>query len=335
MTENSTIDVGTAVSATFGDVTVNAGRTLTSTGGTPDGGLKIAGSINGAGTLRASPNTSIEFTKNGAASSGAPTLATAGAARLRFNPGSGNTFGGSAVAAVTNDGVLHAVSGVTDLSNAVVTGNPGGVVISAGLSSITGDFYDVATVPIAQDSVNTFGWSGLDSKGQFDAALAGKTPLANRSINLPINFPRGDGNLVDGGENDRADEVFNVQGANLGVPLTGNDDFVVRFAGKLNVFSPGPTGFGIAANDAGVLFLDLAVGPGTNWVKVMADIPIGAPPGSPSCCRTSKREICLTATISKCPRVTTREATEQKVKELAAAARRIPGKVIVREREME
>ena len=190
---------------------------------------------------------------------------------MNFLPGAGNTFGGSAITAIANEGTLHAAPGTTDLSSAVVTTtNVPGTPISGGLANITGDFYDVATVPISQNSANTFGWSGLDNKASFDTALAGKTPVATRSITgLEINFPRGNASLVDGGTNDLGvEEIFNVDGANLNVPFTGNTDFVVRFTGTLSVLNPGPTGFGMAANEGAVLFLDMDQGPGTNWVKV-------------------------------------------------------------------
>lgn len=59
-----------------------------------------------------------------------------------------------------------------------------------------------------------------------------------------------------------------MDNANLNVPLTGNDDFIARFTGKLNVPSAGPIEFGLASNDGSAMFLDMDLGPGENWVKV-------------------------------------------------------------------
>ncbi|MEX2138445.1 MAG: PEP-CTERM sorting domain-containing protein [Pirellulales bacterium] len=268
-TENSTINVTGSTSAQLGGLSVDAGKTLTIAGNL----LRISGSIEGAGTVQVAANTTVNFIRSGAASSGTPSIGIARGGTVNFGTGAGSTFGGSSVVAISNEGTLRAQNGVTDLSGAVVTTtNVPGTVVSSGLSSIVGDFYDTAavTLPPAPNSANTFGWVGLDSKAQFDAALAGKTPLATRNIEgLEINFPRGNASLVDGGTNDFGPEqIFNVDGANLNVPLSGNTDFVVRFTGKLNILSPGTTGFGLAANDGGVMFLDLDQGTATNWVKV-------------------------------------------------------------------
>ena len=268
-TENSTINVTGAAAAQIGGVSMAAGKTLSVTGNP----LTVSGSIEGAGTLRATTGATVNFTRNGAASTGSPTIDIARGGTVTFGPGTGNTFGGSSVSAISNEGTLRAASGITDLSGAVVTTvNVPGTVLAGGLSDIVGDFYETTAVPlpVAPDSANTFGWLGLDTKTQFDAALAGKTPLATRNITgLEINFPRGNASLVDGGTNDFGPEqIFNVDGANLNVPLTGNTDFVVRFTGKLNVTNAGPTAFGVAANDGAVMFLDLDQGAGTNWVKV-------------------------------------------------------------------
>jgi hypothetical protein len=292
-TENSRINVAGVAAAVIGNVSVADGKTLTVLGNgltvgnvtTGAGGAvsftgqpsKVAGSLNGAGTVLATSGMTLDFTASGAASAstGAPKLDIARDARMNFTPGAGNTFQGSTVSAIQNEGTLRATNGVTDLSGAVVTtNNVPGTIIGGGLSSVVGEFYDTTAVPLpgAPDSANTFGWSGLDSKAQFDTALAGKTPLATRDLSAlqrAINFPWANGNLVDGGTNDFGpEELFNVEGGNLNVPLTGNTDFVVRFTGKLNVLNAGVTGFGMAANDGAVMFLDMDQGPGANWVKV-------------------------------------------------------------------
>jgi hypothetical protein len=112
----------------------------------------------------------------------------------------------------------------------------------------------------------------LETKEAFDAALAPLTPIATRSLDTPndleINFPRGDANPDNGGTNDLPDPIFNVDGADLNVPLTGNENFIARFAGKLNVTAAGPTRFGLGSNDGSAMFLDTDLGAGTNWVKV-------------------------------------------------------------------
>ena len=144
----------------------------------------------------------------------------------------------------------------------------------AGVFGTTGQFYlndnfnpFLTGIP---DSANTFGWSGLDSKTNLDSKLAPLTPIAVRDVNLEINFPRGNGSLVDGGTGDDPDLIFNTGGANLNVPLTGtNDTWAARFTGKLNVTSPGATEFLLMSNDGAAMFIDMDLGPGTNWQKVV------------------------------------------------------------------
>ncbi|MEX2140181.1 MAG: PEP-CTERM sorting domain-containing protein [Pirellulales bacterium] len=276
VTENSTIDLGTtAFSASFGNINIDAGRTVTSTGGGFGGGLQVAGSIEGTGTLRAGTNHLVEFTKSGAASSGAPNLAIGAAGTMRFNPGSGSTFGGSAVATVTNDGLLHAASGITDLSGAVVTSlNPGGAILGGGIAGVTGRFYNTGltfdqrfTAGRPDPAVN--GWSAFGSVPAMDAALNPLTPAFNVPISTPLNFPGDITNLADGGTDDDPGNIFAPSGIGVDVGPAETTNFAVRFAGKLNVTQSGPTSFELLANDGAVMFLDLDTGPGTNWATVV------------------------------------------------------------------
>jgi hypothetical protein len=255
---------------TLGDVGASAGATTLLSGG-----AKVTGGFTGAGTVSLGANGTFDFSKSGAAASGSPSVLIGRNAIVNVAPGAGNTFGASAVTAIDHAGTLRAANGIVDLSGAVMTTTVvPGTILSSGVSNVIGDFYDTTAVPLpaAPDSANGAGWIGLDSKAQFDTALAGKTPLATRDLSAlqrSINFPWGNGNFADGGTNDFGPEqIFNVEGGNLNVPLTGNTDFVVRFAGKLNILNAGTYGFGAAANDGAVMFLDMDPGAGANWVKV-------------------------------------------------------------------
>jgi hypothetical protein len=266
-TLNNTLGAG---NLTLGDIGASAGATTLLSGG-----AKISGGFTGAGTVSLGANSTFDFSKSGAAASGSPSVLIGRNTVVNVSPGAGNTFGASAVTAIDHAGTLRAVNGIVDLSGAVLTTTVvPGTILSGGMSNVVGDFYDTTAVPLpgGPDSANGAGWIGLDSKAQFDTALAGKTPLATRDVSVlqrSINFPWGNGNLVDGGTNDFGVEpIFNVEGGNLNVPLTGNTDFVVRFAGKLNILTAGTYGFGAAANDGAVMFMDLDLGPGSNWVKV-------------------------------------------------------------------
>jgi hypothetical protein len=274
-TENSTINLGTsAFSASFGNISVDSGKTLTSTGGGLTGGLKITGSIGGSGTLRATTNHTIEFTTNGAASSGAPNLSIAPAGTVRFNPGSGNTFGGASVAAISSDGLIHAASGITDLSGATVTSpNPGGSIVTAGMSGVTGRFYNTGltfnqgfTTGRTDPAVN--GWTVFGSVAAMDAALGPLTAAFNVPINTPLNFPGDINNLTDGGTDDDPGNIFAPSGIGVDVGPAQTTNFAVRFAGKLNVAQAGATSFEVLSNDGAVMFVDLDTGSGVNWAMV-------------------------------------------------------------------
>jgi hypothetical protein len=274
-TENSTINLGTtAFSASFGNVSVDNLKTLTSTGGGLTGGLKITGSLGGSGTLRADTNHTIEFTRNGAASSEAPKLSIGGSATMRFNPGSGNTFGGASIASVSTDGLLHAASGITDLSGATVTSaNPQGFIIRGGLSDVTGKFYNSGltfnqgfTTGRTDPAVN--GWSVFGSVAAMDAALGPLTTAFNVPINTPLNFPGDITNLTDGGTDDDPGNIFAPSGIGVDVGPAQTTNFAVRFAGKLNVTQAGPTSFEVLSNDGAVMFVDLDTGSGNNWAMV-------------------------------------------------------------------
>jgi hypothetical protein len=276
VTENSTIDLGTtAFSAAFGNVNIDSGRTLTSTGGALTGGLKITGSIDGMGTLRAATNHTVEFTRSGAASSGAPNLQVDPAGSLRFNPGNGNTFGGSAVATIANDGLLHAASGITDLAGANLTSpNPDGAILSPGLSAVTGDFYRNGLVfnqshTAGRTDPTSNGWSAFASVAAMDAALNPLTPAFNDvPINVPLNFPGDPNDLAGGGNDDEGGNIFGQSGIGVDLGNIPDINFATRFNGKLNVAQPGVTEFEVGSNSGGVMFIDLDQGPGTNWLLV-------------------------------------------------------------------
>jgi hypothetical protein len=163
-------------------------------------------------------------------------------------------------------------TGTITLTGATLAiGNDLGIATGPGVFNTTGSFYadnDLFNQFIMQDSANTFGWSGLDTKALLDSKLNPRTPTATRPVPTEINFPRGTGSLVDGGGNDDPNDIFNTGGANLGVALTGNDDFAARFAGKLNVTTAGAYGFHVGSNDGAAMFVDTDLGPGQTWVKV-------------------------------------------------------------------
>ena len=59
------------------DVSAGAGGTVLFTSSS---GAEVAGSIGGAGTLRVDAQSAVDFTRNGTASSGSPSLSIAGEA---------------------------------------------------------------------------------------------------------------------------------------------------------------------------------------------------------------------------------------------------------------
>jgi hypothetical protein len=113
---------------TVGDVGASAGATTVVTGND----TKITGSITGAGTVRLDGGV-YEFSRNGAASTGTPSVEIRRNTTMRAAPGAGNTFGAQTVAAIGNEGLIHAANGVMDLSGATITtlNVPGG--LGAGL----------------------------------------------------------------------------------------------------------------------------------------------------------------------------------------------------------
>jgi hypothetical protein len=136
-TDNSKINVTGASTASLGNLSVSDGKTLsvlgnglTSANATTGAGAvlsysggasKITGSLHGAGTVQATKGFSLEFTGSGAASTGSSKLDIAQTANMKFSPGTGNTFQGSTLSAISNEGLLHAANGVVDLSGATMT----------------------------------------------------------------------------------------------------------------------------------------------------------------------------------------------------------------------
>ncbi|MEX2138446.1 MAG: PEP-CTERM sorting domain-containing protein [Pirellulales bacterium] len=268
-----------SLAATVGAVSMARGTTLTTEGArliTPSTTLTGTGTtatFAGSGTFDA-----------GTFNAGATPIdiVQTGPGGVRFSKVASTVPAGSTVTA--NGGTVAVAMGATTTSvgSAPITLNSGTLALitdptsinGPGLFGTTGQFYPDPDIfnpilPGAPDNGGV-GWTGLDSKTQLDAKLNPLTPAATRSVDLPINFPRGDANPANGGTNDFGPEqIFNVDGANLGVPLTGNDDFVARFTGKLNVTAAGPTEFLLMSNDGAALFIDLDQGAGTNWQKVV------------------------------------------------------------------
>jgi hypothetical protein len=82
---------------------------------------EVAGSLGGTATVQVAPNRTVDFTKNGAAATGTPAIDVALGATANFTPGAAGTYAASAVTTITNDGLIHAANGVTDLSGATMT----------------------------------------------------------------------------------------------------------------------------------------------------------------------------------------------------------------------
>ena len=242
--------------STFTSTNIGATATFDITGGNVvTGPLKSTGAVTsitktGAGVLNIPTSAGSTVTSNPAVNVNGGTLS--------IGVGSAGTSVGT--------GPINLSSGTLGLANDPLVANGPGVFNVTGDFHLHNEFEPIITgVP---NSANGFGWSGLDNKANLDSSLTGKTPTAVREVNMPINFPRGDGNLIDGGGNDVETELFNIDGANLGVPIRGDNVFIARFTGKLNVTTTGPTRFGMASNDGSVLFIDMDQGAGTNWVKV-------------------------------------------------------------------
>ena len=84
-------------------------------------GSEVTGSLGGDGTVRVPSARTVDFTNNGAASTGTPKLDIVRGGTTRFTPGAAGTFAGAVVTSIANEGLLHATNGVTDLSGATMT----------------------------------------------------------------------------------------------------------------------------------------------------------------------------------------------------------------------
>jgi hypothetical protein len=255
----TTFTVDSSTTATF--TQTNLGPTSTFT---VNSGKVVTGPLRSTGAI-------TSLTKTGA---GELNVNTAGGSNVT-SIGSVNVNGGRLAIGIGATGGTSVGTGPINLSGSTLSlGNDLGVPGGAGVFNTVGNFYPDLNIfapilPAAPDSANGVGWAALDTKAAFDAKLNTLMPPSTVPVNLPINFPRGNASPVDGGTNDIAEELFNVDGANLGVSLNGNNDFIARFTGKLNVASPGATEFLLMSNDGATMFIDLDQGAGTNWQKVV------------------------------------------------------------------
>ncbi|MEX2138443.1 MAG: PEP-CTERM sorting domain-containing protein [Pirellulales bacterium] len=257
--DGTTFTVEAADTATFTQTNVGAASTFA-----VNSGKVVTGPLRSTGAV-------TSLTKTGA---GELSIPTAGGSNVT-SVGAVNVNAGRLAIGIGSAGATSIGSGPINLNGATLSmGNDLGVPAIGGLFGTTASFYpdpDIfnPVLPGIPDSANGLGWSGLDTKALFDSKLAPLSPSITVPVNLPINFPRGDGNLVDGGTNDDLNEIFNTGNANLGVSLNGDMDFISRFTGKLNVASAGATEFLLMSNDGANLFIDLDQGAGTNWQKVI------------------------------------------------------------------
>jgi hypothetical protein len=242
---------------TFTEANLGATATFTINSGTVSSGpLKSAGAV-------------TTITKAGA---GTLIVPTGGGSTVTSNPAV-NVTGGTLQIGVRAGATSVGTGTITLTGSTLALANDLGVATGPGVFNTTGTWWADTDpfspiIPGTPDSTNTFGWAALDTKTAMDAKLNPLSPTATRAVPTEINFPRAGGNLVDGGGNDDPNDIFNTGGGNLGISLTGNQDFAARFVGKLNVTTAGAYGFHVGSNDGAVMFVDTDLGPGQTWVKV-------------------------------------------------------------------
>jgi hypothetical protein len=179
-----------------GDVGASAGATTAFAGQNS----RVTGSLTGAGTVQVNSGV-LEFTRNGDAASGTPSLgiqrgALGTSPTMRFAPGSGNTFGASEVAAVANEGILHAANGTVDLSSAVITTTSAAPTTRPGLleTTLNGGFNITESVQPPTDFAAAKYTLDLNSANVRDTDAARTYPTNSTQVYTgEINIPDTDG----------------------------------------------------------------------------------------------------------------------------------------------
>jgi hypothetical protein len=178
-----------------GGVSAAEGATLAFSGADS----KVTGAITGAGAVQVNEGV-LEFTATAASTSTGilriqRSANLGGVSTIRFAPGAGNTFGAAGVTAVANEGLLHAASGTTDLSGAVVTTTSVQQAVRPGLleTTITGAF-NLGPVPAPADFSTATYKLDLTSANTRDSEASRVYPTDSTQVYTgEINIPDTDG----------------------------------------------------------------------------------------------------------------------------------------------
>jgi hypothetical protein len=174
-----------------GDVGASAGATLAFSGADS----KVTGGITGAGAVQINEGV-VEFTgSTPSTGTGALNIQRSvnlgGISTARFTPGAGNTFGAAGLTAVANEGLLHAATGTTDLSGAVITTTYVRPAVRPGLLETTiGGGFNQGAVPAPADFTTATYKLDLTSANTRDTDAARVYPTDSTQVYMgEINIP--------------------------------------------------------------------------------------------------------------------------------------------------